>query len=241
VQGWLLAPAHVESGKRYPIVVWVHGGPASAVLSAWPSPIAAFLSMKGFYVLYPNFRGSYGNGEAFTQANVKDFGGGDLRDMLRGVDAAAAASQADANRAGMWGWSYGGFMSMFAVTQTDRFKAAVAGAGIANWQSYYGQNDIDQWMIPYFGASVYDDPAPYARASAIHFIKNAKTPTLVLVGERDGECPAPQSFEFWHALKSLGVQTKLVVYADEGHRIVKPEHKRDIARRVAGWFDEYLK
>ncbi|HKS24087.1 MAG TPA: S9 family peptidase [Thermoanaerobaculia bacterium] len=241
VQGWLLAPAHVESGKRYPIVVWVHGGPASAVLSAWPNPIGAFLSMKGFYVLYPNFRGSYGNGEAFTQANVKDFGGGDLRDMLRGIDAAAAASQADANRAGMWGWSYGGFMSMLAVTQTNRFKAAVAGAGIANWLSYYGENDIDQWMIPYFGASVYDDPAPYARASAINFIKNAKTPTLVLVGERDGECPAPQSFEFWHALKSLGVETKLVVYADEGHRISQPEHKRDIARRVAGWFDQHLR
>jgi dipeptidyl aminopeptidase/acylaminoacyl peptidase len=241
VQGWLLAPAFLDSSKRYPIVVWVHGGPASAVLSAWPNPIAAFLSMKGFYVLYPNFRGSYGNGETFTRANVKDFGGGDLRDMLRGIDAAAAAAQADADRAGIWGWSYGGFMSMFAVTQTDRFKAAVAGAGIANWLSYYGENDIDQWMIPYFGAAVYDDPAPYARASAINFIKNAKTPSLVLVGERDGECPAPQSFEFWHALKSLGVETKLVVYADEGHRIAQPEHKRDIARRVTGWFGEHLK
>jgi len=132
-------------------------------------------------------------------------------------------------------------MTMFAVTQTQRFKAAVAGAGIANWQSYYGENDIDQWMIPYFGASVYDDPAAYARASAINFIKNAKKPTLVLVGERDGECPAPQSFEFWHALKSLGVETKLVVYADEGHNISKPADKRDIARRLVGWFDGHLK
>src|SRR6185436_5636790 len=111
--------------------------------------------------------------------------------------------------------------------------AAVAGAGIANWQSYYGQNDIDQWMIPYFGASVYDDPAAYAKSSAINFIKNVKTPTLVVVGERDGECPAPQSFEFWHALKSLGVPTKLVVYADEGHRFTKPADKRDVARRLA--------
>jgi dipeptidyl aminopeptidase/acylaminoacyl peptidase len=241
VQGWLLAPAHVESGRRYPIVAWVHGGPASASLASWPSPIGAFLAIKGFYVLYVNPRGSYGQGEAFTQANVKDFGGGDLRDIVRGLDAAAAAAPVDAKRAGIWGWSYGGFMTMFAVTQTDRFRAAVAGAGISDWQSYYGENDIDQWMIPYFGASVYDDPAPYARASAINFIKNAKTPTLVLVGERDGECPAPQSFEFWHALKSLGVDTKLVVYADEGHRISKPENKRDVARRVAGWFAEHLK
>lgn len=241
VQGWLLAPAHVESGRHYPIVAWVHGGPASAALARWPDERAALLSIKGYYILFPNFRGSYGGGEAFTQANVKDFGVGDLRDIVRGVDAAATAAPVDPARAGIWGWSYGGFMTMFAVTQTDRFKAAVAGAGIANWLSYYGENDIDQWMIPYFGASVYDDPAPYARASAIHFIKNAKTPTLVLVGERDGECPAPQSFEFWHALKERGVETKLVVYADEGHRISKPEHKRDIARRLAGWFDAHLK
>jgi len=241
VQGWLIAPAHVESGRRYPIVVWVHGGPASASLARWPDARTGLLSIKGYYVLFPNFRGSYGNGEAFTQANVKDFGGGDLRDIVRGIDAAAAAAPVDPSRAGLWGWSYGGFMTMLAVTQTNRFKAAVAGAGISNWQSYYGENDIDQWMIPYFGASVYDDPAAYARASAINFIKNAKTPTLVLVGERDGECPAPQSFEFWHALKSLGVETKLVVYADEGHNISKPADKRDIARRLVGWFDGHLK
>jgi dipeptidyl aminopeptidase/acylaminoacyl peptidase len=241
VQGWLLAPVAASDHPR-PVIAWVHGGPASASLAAWPSPIAAYLATKGFYILYPNPRGSYGNGEAFTQANVKDFGGGDLRDIVGGIDAAAALDRGvDGKRAGIWGWSYGGFMTMFAVTQTQRFKAAVAGAGISNWQSYYGENDIDRWMIPYFGASVYDDPAPYARASAINFIRNAKTPTLVLVGERDGECPAPQSFEFWHALKSLGVETKLVVYADEGHRISKPEHKRDIARRVAGWFADHLK
>ena len=107
----------------------------------------------------------------------------------------------DPNRLGVTGWSYGGFMTMWTVTQTDRFHAAVAGAGIANWQSYYGQNLIDQWMIPFFGASVYDDPAVYEKSSPIRFIKNVKTPTLVIVGERDAECPASQSYEFWHALK----------------------------------------
>jgi dipeptidyl aminopeptidase/acylaminoacyl peptidase len=132
-------------------------------------------------------------------------------------------------------------MTMWTVTQTSRFKGAVAGAGIANWQSYYGENDIDAWMIPYFGASVYDDPAVYARSAPITFIKNVKTPTLVLVGERDGECPAPQSFEFWHAVKTLGVETQLVVYPDEGHRIAKKEHQRDIARRLVAWFDGHLK
>ena len=139
------------------------------------------------------------------QANVKDFGYGDLRDILKGVDAAVAAAPIDAERVGIIGWSYGGFMSMWAVTQTTRFKAAVAGAGIANWQSYYGQNRIDRWMIPFFGASVYDDPAVYARSSPITFIKNVKTPTLVLHGDRDSEVPTPQGYEFWHALKTLGV------------------------------------
>jgi dipeptidyl aminopeptidase/acylaminoacyl peptidase len=145
------------------------------------------------------------------------------------------------DRVGLTGWSYGGFMSMFAVTQSQHFKAAVAGAGISDWLSYYGENDIDQWMIPYFGASVYDDPAVYAKSSAMNFIKNVKAPTLVLVGDRDGECPAPQSFEFWHALKDLGVPTRLVVYPDEGHNIRLPDHRRDIMNRMVDWFNEYLK
>ncbi len=152
-------------------------------------------------MLQPNPRGSYGQGEAFTQANRKDFGYGDLRDILAGVDTVLAKYPVDPNRVGLTGWSYGGFMTMFAVTQTRRFKAAVAGAGISDWLSYYGENSIDQWMIPYFGASVYDDPAVYAKSSAINYIKQAKTPTLVVVGDRDGECPAPQSYEFWHALR----------------------------------------
>src|ERR1051325_9261785 len=106
-------------------------------------------------------------------------------------------------------------MSMFAPTQTQRFHAAVAAAGASDWQSYYGENRIDQWLIPYFGASLYDDPAPYAKSSAINFIKQAKTPTLIMVGERDEEAPPSQSFEYWHALKTLGVPTQLVVYPDE--------------------------
>jgi dipeptidyl aminopeptidase/acylaminoacyl peptidase len=145
------------------------------------------------------------------------------------------------DRIGISGWSYGGYMSMWAVTQTRRFRAAVAGAGLANWQSYYGENQIDQWLIPYFGASVYDDPAVYERSSPITFIKNAKTPTLIVVGDRDAECPAPQSWEFWHALKTLGVDTQLVIYPNEGHGIGDPAHQRDIVRRTLAWFDDRLK
>jgi dipeptidyl aminopeptidase/acylaminoacyl peptidase len=243
VQGWLLYPRDFNVSWRYPLVVAVHGGPASVLKPAWPRPgfNPALLSQQGYFVFFPNPRGSYGQGEKFTMANVKDFGGGDLRDILAGVDEVVKTAPVDPKRIGITGWSYGGFMTMFAVTQTDRFRAAVAGAGISNWQSYYGENAIDQWMIPYFGATVYDDPAVYAKMSAINLIKRVKTPTLVVVGDSDGECPPAQSFEFWHALKTLGVKTQLVVYPDEGHRFRVPEHQRDVLVRMIGWFNENLK
>jgi dipeptidyl aminopeptidase/acylaminoacyl peptidase len=243
VQGWLILPRDYDPHKKYPLIVEVHGGPASAVIPYWGaggtlSPQA--FSALGYFVLQPNPRGSFGQGEAFTQANRKGFGYGDLRDILAGVDAVERKYSIDPNRVGLTGWSYGGFMTMFAITQTHRFKAAVAGAGISDWLSYYGENSIDQWMIPYFGASVYDDPAVYAKSSAIDFIRQAKTPTLVVVGDRDGECPAPQSFEFWHALRDLHVPTQLVVYPDEGHGFVDPEHRRDVLERAAEWFAQYM-
>jgi len=243
VQGWLLYPRDFDASKRYPMVVSVHGGPANWNSPHWPGANfdLTMLSALGYFVFFPNPRGSYGQGEAFTHANVKDFGYGDLRDVLAGVDAVLKAAPVDPNRIGVAGWSYGGYMTMWTVTQTHRFKAAVAGAGIADWLSYYGENSIDQWMIPYFGASVYDDPAVYARSSPITFIKNVTTPTLVVVGERDGECPAPQSYEFWHALQTLHIPTELVVYPGEGHAFRQPDHKRDVIERTVNWFNEYLK
>ena len=243
VQGWLMLPLNYDPAKKYPLIVHVHGGPASAVTAHWDVGSglnAEAFSALGYFVLEPNPRGSFGQGEAFTQANRKDFGYGDLRDILAGVDTVLAHYPVDAGRVGLTGWSYGGFMTMFAVTQTQRFKAAVAGAGISDWLSYYGENSIDQWMIPYFGASVYDDPAVYAKSSAIDFIKQARTPTLVVVGDRDGECPAPQSFEFWHALRDQHVPSQLVVYPNEGHGFVDPAHNRDVLQRAADWFARYM-
>jgi dipeptidyl aminopeptidase/acylaminoacyl peptidase len=243
VQGWLIYPRNFDPTKKYPMVVSVHGGPSLGVQPSWP---AAFeyemgLPMEGYFLLRPNPRGSFGQGEAFTRANVKDFGYGDWRDILAGVDEALRVAPIDPQRLGLTGWSYGGYMTMWGVTQTARFRAAVAGAGIANWSSYYGENKIDQWMIPFFGKPVYDDPQMYARSAPLTFIKNVKTPTLILVGDSDGECPTPQSYEFWHALKTLGVETQLVVYEREGHMFVKPEHLRDVIRRTAAWFDDHLK
>ena len=242
VQGWLLYPANYDPSKKYPLIVSVHGGPSSAVSPRWPGvgyggvPFSAL----GYFVFMPNPRGSYGQGEKFTQANIKDFGYGDLRDVLTGMDELEKRFPIDKTREGLTGWSYGGFMTMFTVTQTHRFRAAVAGAGISDWKSYYGENSIDQWMIPFFGANVYDDPAVYAKSSAIEFIKNVKTPTLVVVGDRDGECPAPQSFEFWHALRAEGVKTQLVIYPNEGHAFRDPDHRRDVLERAFNWFETQM-
>jgi dipeptidyl aminopeptidase/acylaminoacyl peptidase len=242
VQGWLVYPRNFDPAKKYPMVVEVHGGPASAVQSHWPLAwdFAMTLPGAGYFVLMPNPRGSFGQGEGFTRANVKDFGYGDFNDILAGVDEALKVAPIDSHRLGLTGWSYGGYMTMWGVTQTDRFKAAMAGAGIADWLSYYGENQIDQWMIPFFGKSVYDDPEVYAKSSPLTFIKNVKTPTLTLVGDSDGECPTPQSYEFWHALKTLGVETTLVVYEHEGHHFANAAHERDRAARTLAWFDAHL-
>jgi len=241
VQGWLLAPVNADPAANAPMITVVHGGPSSANVPNFVSTGGLpSLIRAGYYVFLPNPRGSYGQGEAFTMANRRDFGGGDLRDILAGIDAVEKVAPVDDNRLGLTGGSYGGFMAMWANTQTNRFKAIVAGAGLSNWISYYGTNGIDQWMIPFFGKSAYDDPEPYVKASAITYIKKARTPTFIYVGERDIEVPPTQSIEYWHALKELGVPTSLVIYPDEGHGIRGAEHAADVQRRSVAWFDKYL-
>jgi dipeptidyl aminopeptidase/acylaminoacyl peptidase len=241
LSGWLLAPPNAPTAGRAPLVVEVHGGPSAARQPSylWKGVLRALLD-HGYYVFAPNPRGSHGQGEAFTRANVRDFGGGDFRDILTGVDAVEKLAPVDDRRLGIFGASYGGFMSMWAVTHTTRFKAAVAGAGIANWVSYYGQSGIDEWMMPFFGASVYDDAAAYRAVSPIESVKRAKTPTFIYVGERDLEVPPPQSLEFWHGLTAMGVPTSLVIYPGEGHAIREPKHMHDLEARVVAWFERYL-
>jgi dipeptidyl aminopeptidase/acylaminoacyl peptidase len=243
VQGWLIFPPDRKAGVKYPIVTYVHGGPAFAHYALYPSGPFAFqavLAARGYIVFEPNPRGSYGQGEAFTRANVKDFGYGDLRDILLGLDEVARTVPVDPKRVGIFGWSYGGYMTMWALTQTNRFKAAVSGAGLSDWVSYYGTNEIDTWMIPYFGASIYDDPAVYAKSSPINYIKQVKTPTLMVAGDRDAEVPVTQSYEYWHALRDRNVPTQLVIYPGEGHEFYKPADQQDVFRRVTAWFDKWL-
>ncbi len=239
-QGWLLTPP--RPAGRMPLVTIVHGGPASASRPSYYGPgLVSALIDRGWAVFLPNPRGSYGQGERYTRANIRDFGHGDLRDVMAGIDAAGRAAPIDGDRLGITGGSYGGFMTMWAVTQTHRFKAAVASAGISNWQSYYGENGIDGWMLPYFGASVYDDPAIYAKSSAINYIRNVRTPTFAYVGERDIECPASQTQEFWHAMKAVGAPTAIMIYPGEGHGLREPANVADALARTVAWFDRYLR
>ncbi len=240
LEGWLMLPKDFAPGKTYPLIVNVHGGPSSACASHWDTKMMGAESALGYFAFCPNPRGSYGQGEAFTRGNVKDFGGGDFRDIMAGVDAISKRYPIDSRRIGIRGHSYGGYMTMWAETQTHRFAAAVAGAGLSDWLSYYGVNDIDEWMIPFFGASVYDDPAVYAKSDPMHFVKAVKTPTLVLVGDRDGEVPMEQSVEWWHALQAMKVPVRLVVYPNEGHVFMKPADARDYFVRTLDWFDDWF-
>jgi dipeptidyl aminopeptidase/acylaminoacyl peptidase len=240
-QGWVLLPSGTEPEKPRSMITLVHGGPSSAWTPRFPRQgLAAALLQAGYTVFEPNPRGSYGQGEAFTAANRRDFGGGDFADILAGVEAVARRFPVDVNRLGITGFSYGGFMTMWASTHSTRFRAAVAGAGIADWWSYYGENHIEKWLLPFFGASPYDDPVIYDSLSPVRNIKAAATPMLLYVGEHDVECPPSQSRQFWRALLAERVPTRLIVYPDEGHAILTPEHADDLSRQVVEWFDGYI-
>ncbi|MCT8003382.1 prolyl oligopeptidase family serine peptidase [Sphingomonas sanguinis] len=240
VQGWLLSPLNATPDAKAPMIVQVHGGPAAASTPRFiEKGLASAFEDAGYYRFLPNPRGSYGQGEAFTAANKRDFGGGDLRDILAGIDAVEKLAPVDEARLGLTGCSYGGFMAMWANTQTNRFKAIVAGAGLSDWVSYYGTNGINTWMIPFFGKSVYDDYQAYEDVSAVYHVKTARTPTFIYVGERDIEVPPTQSVEWWNALKSQNVPTSLVIYPDAGHCV--PTQAADVMKRQLAWFGQYLR
>lgn len=177
-----------------------------------------------------------GQGEQFTQANRREWGFGDVSNIVAGVTAVTAKYRVDPRRVGIVGRSCGSSTAMIAVGRTNCFPAAVAGAGASNVFSYYGENQIDKWMYGYYGVSAYDDAAAYMRNSTITCVKQVKAPTLLVAGERDEEAHPPQSFEFWHALKEIGVPTQLVVYPGEGRSFEDYKNRVDPMQRAADWF-----
>ncbi|MDA1258590.1 MAG: S9 family peptidase [Chloroflexi bacterium] len=242
IQGFLQLPPGYTAGK-VPVAMLVHGGPTGAVRFNYQDHHrwSKLISDAGIAVFLPNYRGSTGWGVPFTETNIGDMGGEDYQDMLAGLDHLVDTGIADPERLGICGWSYGGFTSAWAVTQTNRFKAAVMGAGIADWRSFHGRSYLHSWdAIHYDDSDPYDPESAHARFSPINFVKNVKTPTLVLHGEQDWDVPVEQGYQFFRALKDQGVDTRLVVYPREPHGVEEYEHQLDIARRVRQWFEERL-
>lgn len=235
-----LDPIRSAGGTPPPLVLIVHGGPTSAYRETWLDPFAQFLAAAGFAVLRPNPRGSIGRGVAFADAVIGDPGGKDFQDCLRGVDYVIQQGWVDPNRTGIFGWSYGGFMTAWAVTQTTRFKAAVMGAGVSDFHSFHAQANIQDWDMRVLTADPLERPEVYRERSAITFAARVTTPTLIVHGEEDPSVPVNQAYAFYRALKERGVPTQLAVYPREGHGFRERDHLRDLYARLVGWFEKYL-
>jgi dipeptidyl aminopeptidase/acylaminoacyl peptidase len=239
IEGALLVPANYDSHSRLPLIALIHGGPPgrwSDSVEDWGQLLVA----HGYGIFYPNVRGSTGYGQKFVEMNRADWGYGDFKDVMAGVDELIARGLADPNRLGIGGWSYGGYMSEWAITQTARFKAAVSGAGMADLISEFGteiEPSYDEW---YFGQP-YEKPEGFLRSSPFMYLKNAKTPTLILQGENDTSDPLGQSQQLYRALKHYGVKAELVQYPREPHGPQEEKHNLDILNRILHWYDDNLK
>jgi len=239
IEALLLKPRGYVEGTRVATVVLVHGGP-TGVWSDSFEPWGQLLAARGYAVFYPNIRGSSGYGHRFLEMNRSDWGGGDFKDVMAGVDLLISRGIADPNRLGIGGWSYGGYMTAWAITQTQRFKAAVSGAGMSDLATEFGTEDgpaYDEW---FFGLP-YEKPAGFAKSSPMTYIKNARTPTLILHGENDRTDPLGQSEMLYRALKRYGVETEFVVYPREPHGLQEEKHLLDRLNRILRWFDAHLK
>ena len=239
IEAALLKPAGYQSGTKLPLVVIVHGGPTGRWADSFQS-WGQLLAARGYAVLYPNVRGSTGYGHSFLEKNRADWGGGDFKDVMAGVDFMIASGLADPDRLGIAGWSYGGYMASWAITQTNRFKAAMTGAGLSDLASEFGTEDgssYDEW---FFGTP-YEKPQGFIKSSPITFIKNAHTPTLILQGEADVTDPIGQSQQLYRGLKRYKVEAEFVVYPREGHGFREEKHQLDVLNRIIAWFDGHLK
>lgn len=244
IEGLVTYPTDFRPGIRYPLLVVVHGGPMGVFAetfdgTASPYPIAAFAA-RGYLVLRANIRGSSGYGMRFRYANYADWGGGDFQDLMSGVDQLVENGLADAERMGIMGWSYGGFMTSWTITQTDRFRAASVGAGVTNLISFTGTSDIPGFLPDYFDGEYWRDSATYIRHSPLFQINGAKTPTLIQHGQQDERVPLSQGLELYNALKRQGCETQMIIYPRSPHSIEEPQLLLDCMQRNLDWFDKHL-
>lgn len=245
IEGLLTYPADYQPGKRYPLILNIHGGPTGVFGESFIGrgsvyPIAVFAS-RGYAVLRPNPRGSSGYGKTFRFANYNDWGGKDYEDDQAGVDRVIDMGVADASRLAIMGWSYGGYMTSWTITQTQRFKAAAIGAGVTDLWSFTGTADIPGFLPDYFGGEPWQQLANFRKHSPITFVKNVNTPTLILHGEADDRVPISQDYEYYHALKTRGVTVKMVAYPRQPHGFQEPKFVMDVAQRHLDWMEKYVR
>jgi dipeptidyl aminopeptidase/acylaminoacyl peptidase len=244
IEGLLTYPVGYQTGQKVPLILNVHGGPAGVFQQTFVGgrgvyPLATF-SSKGYAILRPNPRGSSGYGVEFRRANIKDWGGADYQDLMAGVDKVIAMGVADPERLGVMGWSYGGFMTSWIVTQTSRFKAASAGAPVTNLMSFNGTADIPAFVPDYFGGQFWDQMDAYQKHSAMFNVKGVKTPTMIQHGDADVRVPISQGYEFYNALKAQGVPTRMIVLPRQPHGPTEPRMQLAAMQANVEWFEKYL-
>ncbi|MEJ7762976.1 MAG: S9 family peptidase [Thermomicrobiales bacterium] len=243
IEGMLVLPAGHRPDQRVPLIVEIHGGPSwqweERTMLSWHD-WAQMLAGRGYASLAPNPRGSTGYGSAFQTLLQDDVGGGEARDLISGARAMVERGIADPDRLGVGGWSWGGYLTAWTITQTTMFRAAVMGAGLANMVSDHGQNDIpsmNDWIFP---GHAYDHLDHYWQASPIRHIDRVTTPTLILHGAGDDRVHPAQAMEYHRALKTRGVPVEFVRYPREGHGIKERLHQIDLMGRIIAWYDRWL-
>jgi dipeptidyl aminopeptidase/acylaminoacyl peptidase len=240
IDGVLTKPVDFDPSRKYPFLLNPHGGPTGASLLSF-NPGEQIMAANGYLTLEPNFRGSTGRGIKFATANENDWGGGDYKDDMSGVQAVVDKGWADPNRMGAFGWSYGGFMTFWIDTQTDRFKAISPGAGLPDLYSMYSQTDIHRYLTVFFNMkSPWDNFQEYWDHSPMKYVENVKTPTMILHGQADTRVPIPQAEEFYRALVERHIPVEFVTYPRENHGFVEPHHIQDRYQRYLVFFGKYL-
>ena len=243
IEGILTYPKNYKKGSKYPIILQIHGGPAGVFSERFNGRpgiyMTEYFSEKGYVTIKPNPRGSTGYGKEFRYANYKDWGYGDYEDVVSGVDKVIDMGIGDPDRQFVMGWSYGGYLTSFVVTKTNRFKAASMGAGLPNLISMVTTTDIQDYLVAHMGSEFWDDYETYEKHSAIYQIKNTTTPTQIIHGANDLRVPFTQGQEFYRALDRLGVDTEMVVYPRTPHGPREPKFLMDVSERILIWFEKY--
>lgn len=244
IEGLLTYPVGYQAGQKVPLILNIHGGPAGVFQRSFIGgrgvyPLATFAA-RGYAILRPNPRGSSGYGTEFRRANIKDWGGADYQDLMTGVDKVIAMGVADPERLGVMGWSYGGFMTSWIVTQTHRFKAASAGAPVTNLMSFNGTADIPAFVPDYFGGQFWEVMDVYQKHSAMFNVKGVKTPTMIQHGEADIRVPISQGYEFYNALKAQGVPTRMLVLPRQPHGPNEPKMQLQAMQANLEWFEKFI-